>query len=376
VSENLYLGLMSGTSMDGIDAALLRIGKTAQKLEASLHYPLPEDLQGELRAIAVPGENEIERMGVLDRRLADQFAQGALQLLADAGVSAGQVSAIGCHGQTIRHRPEGACPFTLQIGDPNRLAEITGITTVADFRRRDMAAAGQGAPLAPIYHNALFRSRDETRVVLNVGGIANITILPADPDAPVTGFDTGPGNTLIDAWARKQLGQPFDHSGNWAAGGKINALWLHRLRADPFFGKPPPKSTGPEYFNLQWVDSVCTGLPPLEKKDMQATLTALTAETVCQAVKEHAPQCGRLIVCGGGVHNREMMRQLEEGLEGISVEDTNAYGIDPDYVEAAAFAWLAKQALENNPVSLPSVTGAARPVILGGIYPASISIEY
>jgi anhydro-N-acetylmuramic acid kinase len=369
VSENLYLGLMSGTSMDGIDVALLRLDETTQKLEASLHYSLPEELQDELRAIAVPGENEIERLGVLDRRLADQFAQAALQLLQEAGVSPTQVTAIGCHGQTIRHRPEGACPFTLQIGDPNRIAEITGVTTVADFRRRDMAAAGQGAPLAPIFHNALFRSPDETRVVLNIGGIANITILPADPAGAVTGFDTGPGNTLIDAWARKQLGQPFDHSGNWAAGGKVNALWLHRLRADPFFGKGAPKSTGPEYFNLQWVNSVCTGLPPLEKKNMQATLTALTAETVCQAIQEQAPQCGRLIVCGGGVHNDELMRQLKAGLAEISVEDTNAHGLDPDYIEAAAFAWLAKQALASNPVSLPSVTGASHPVILGGIYP-------
>jgi anhydro-N-acetylmuramic acid kinase len=369
VSEALYIGLMSGTSMDGIDAALLRLSGTTQTLEGSLNYSLPENLQDELRAIAVPGGNEIERMGVLDRRLADQFAQAALQLLTNAGVDPVEVSAIGCHGQTIRHRPEGANPFTLQIGDPNRIAEITGITTVADFRRRDMAAGGQGAPLAPIFHHALFRSRDEERVVLNIGGIANITVLPAAPDGTVIGFDTGPGNTLIDAWARRELGQPFDHCGNWAAGGKTNGLWLQRLCADPFFRKPAPKSTGPEYFNLQWVDSVCTGLPPLEKKDMQATLTALTAETVCQAVKAYAPRCRRLIVCGGGVHNNELMRQLQTLLAEISVEDTSAHGLDPDYIEAAAFAWLAKQALENNPVSLPSVTGAARPVILGGIYP-------
>jgi anhydro-N-acetylmuramic acid kinase len=369
VSEDLYLGLMSGTSMDGIDAALLRLGDRAPVLVASLNHPLPEELQRDLRAIALPGNNEIERMGVLDRQLADQFAQAALQLLRDAEADTNEVAAIGCHGQTIRHRPEGAHPFSLQIGDPNRIAELTGVTTVADFRRRDMAAGGQGAPLAPIFHNALFRSAEEDRVVLNIGGIANITVLPANADDAVTGFDTGPGNTLIDAWARKELGQPFDHYGNWAADGKINALWLQRLRADPFFGSPPPKSTGPEYFNLQWVASACTGLPPLEKKDMQATLTALTAESICQAVTEHAPQCARLIVCGGGVHNKELLRQLTIGLTGIEIEDSSAHGVDPDYIEAAAFAWLAKQALENNPVSLPTVTGAARAVILGGIYP-------
>jgi anhydro-N-acetylmuramic acid kinase len=369
VSENLYLGLMSGTSMDGIDAALIRLGEREQKLVAGLHYPLPEDLQRELRAIALPGENEIDRLGVLDRQLADHFAQAALRLLADAAVVVDAVAAIGCHGQTVRHRPDGPYPFTLQIGDPNRIAELTGITTVADFRRRDMAAEGQGAPLAPIFHNALFRSRDEERVVLNIGGIANITVLPADSNAAVTGFDTGPGNTLMDAWARKHLGQPFDHAGNWAATGKVNSLWLQRLKADPFFRHAPPKSTGPEYFNLSWVNSACTGLPPLEKQDMQATLTALTAETVRQAVTEYAPQCDRLIVCGGGVHNRELMRQLQQGLTGIQVENTSDHGFDPDYIEAAAFAWLGKQALEANPVSLPSVTGATHPVILGGIYP-------
>jgi anhydro-N-acetylmuramic acid kinase len=375
VGENLYLGLMSGTSMDGIDAALMRLEGTTKELLASHNHPLPVDLQRELRAIAFPGDNEIERLGALDALLADQFAAAATQLLGQAGISADRVAAIGCHGQTIRHRPDEPLPFTLQIGDPNRIAEAAGITTVADFRRRDMAAGGQGAPLVPAFHEALFRTPDESRVVLNIGGIANITILPADPGMAVTGFDTGPGNTLMDAWARKHLGQSFDRSGNWAAAGKINPVWLHRLRADPFFAKPPPKSTGPEYFNLQWVDSLCAHLPPPPEKDLQATLTALTAETVCQAVAEQAPQCGRLIVCGGGVHNNELMRQLEKGLPGIVVESAAAYDIDPDYVEAAAFAWLAKQALERQPGNLPAVTGATRPVILGGIYPAPMNTE-
>ncbi len=375
MSENLYLGLISGTSVDGIDAVLMHLGEEKRELLAARHHPLPDDLQRELRLIAAPGDNEIERLGVLDALLAEHFAQAALQLLENAQVAAHRVRAIGSHGQTIRHRPDGVRPFTLQIGDPNRIAEITGITTVADFRRRDMAAGGQGAPLVPAFHEALFRSPEETRVILNIGGIANITNLPSDPDGNVSGFDTGPGNTLLDAWTREYLKQPFDRSGAWAASGRVHDTWLQRLCEDAYFRKTPPKSTGPEYFNLQWVRSTCSDLPPLDPQDLQATLTALTSATVCRAITDHAPQCRRVIVCGGGVHNSELMGQLQKGLKGIAVEDTSVHGIDPDYVEAAAFAWLAQQTLERRPIHLPPITGAAHPVILGGIYPSSTNIE-
>ncbi len=369
MSENLYLGLISGTSMDGIDAALMHLGDGKRELLAARHHPLPDDLQQELRLIAAPGDNEIERLGGLDTLLADHFAEAALQLLREAQVGAHRVSAIGSHGQTIRHRPDVARPFTLQIGDPNRIAEITGITTVADFRRRDMAAGGQGAPLVPAFHEALFRSPEESRVILNIGGIANITILPSNPDGHVSGFDTGPGNTLLDAWAREHLNQPYDRSGAWAAGGRIDDTWLQRLGDDAYFHKTPPKSTGPEYFNLQWVRSACSDLSLPDPQDLQATLTALTSTTICRAITDHAPQCLRVIACGGGVHNSELMERLQEDLKGVTVEDTSAHGIDPDYVEAAAFAWLAQQTLERRPIHLPPITGASHPVILGGIYP-------
>lgn len=369
MNDSLYIGMMSGTSMDGIDAVLLRFSESGQMLVASHRLPWPEELQRELRAIAVPGDNEIDRLGVLDLQVGERFATAARELLRQAGVAADAVSAIGCHGQTIRHRPDGPNPFTLQIGDPNRIAEMTGITTVADFRRRDMAAGGQGAPLVPAYHAALFRTPGECRVLLNLGGIANLTILPATPEEPVRGFDSGPGNTLLDTWARRHLDRPFDQDGEWAAGGSVQEAALEQLLDDPYFQLPPPKSTGPERFHLAWAAERWNGIEAAPPADVQATLTALTVESVCRQLESAAPECVRVIACGGGVYNRELMRGLERRLYGIPLETTEAYGIAPQLVEAAAFAWLARQTLERHPGNLPSVTGATHPVILGAVYP-------
>ena len=371
MNASYYIGMMSGTSMDGIDAVLMRFSESGQTLVAEHRLPWPDAVQRELRAIAVPGDNEIDRLGALDLQVGELFATAAQELLRQAGVNADAVAAIGCHGQTIRHRPNGPRPFTLQIGDPNRIAEMTGITTVADFRRRDMAAGGQGAPLVPAYHAALFRDPNENRGVLNLGGIANLSILPAAPEEPVRGFDTGPGNTLLDAWAHRKLQQPCDRDGKLAAAGSVQEAALEQLLADPFFQLLPPKSTGPEQFHLAWVESRWNGMEAVSPADVQATLTALTVESVCRQLETVAPECARLIVCGGGVFNRELLGRLEQRLNGIPLETTEPYGIAPQLVEAAAFAWLAYRTLRHRPGNLPTVTGARHPAVLGGIYPGT-----
>jgi anhydro-N-acetylmuramic acid kinase len=367
----LYIGLISGTSMDGIDAVLMRLSDEGQEILASHDHPWPEELRQELRAIAKPGDNEIERMGVLDIQVANQFAKAAWELLKQARIQPNQVAAIGSHGQTIRHHPGGPAPFTLQIGDPNRIAEATGITVVADFRRRDMAAGGEGAPLAPAYHAALLRKEGESRVVLNLGGIANITTLPADPDAAAVGFDTGPSNTLLDAWSREHLNRPYDALGAWAKSGQVNEALLAAMLDDPYFYKPAPKSTGPEHFHLGWLRQLLAQHPVAQLEDVQATLTALSVESIARAIEANAPDCQRLIACGGGVHNSNLMQKLEQRLPAMTIDSSAVHGIDPDHVEAAAFAWLAKQTLEGRPGNLPTVTGASHPVVLGGIYPAN-----
>jgi anhydro-N-acetylmuramic acid kinase len=359
---------MSGTSIDSIDAILVSLSATEQAVLAYHEQPWPPELQQELQAITTPGNNEIDRMGALDRQVADLFADTAVELLQKIAIQPEQVKAIGCHGQTVRHRPEGDLPFTLQIGDPNRIAETTGITTVADFRRRDMAVGGQGAPLVPAYHEWLFRKSGECRVILNIGGIANITILPADPNSPVSGFDSGPGNILLDRWAQINLEQPFDRYGEWAASGEVNSEVLQQLLSDPYFSRPHPKSTGREYFNHQWLESRLDA--KIQPEDLQATLTALTAVSIHRAIELAAADVERVIVCGGGIFNLELLCQLQELLGQVPVESTAVYGIEPNRVEAGAFAWLAKQTMEHRSGNLPTVTGASRAVILGGIYPA------
>lgn len=366
-ASDLYIGLMSGTSMDGIDAALVDFGHASPKLVGHCYLPWPPELRDALKLLAQPGENEIERLGIADIAVANRFADAVSCLLQQTGTP--QVRAIGSHGQTIRHRPDAKHPFTLQIGDPNQLAERTGFTVVADFRRRDMAAGGEGAPLAPAFHAAYLRSTGEFRVVLNLGGIANITLLPPDQEAKVVGFDTGPANTLMDAWIHEVHQRPFDAHGAWAAEGQVMDTLLERLLADNYFQRPPPKSTGPELFNLDWLKQHLPTGDNYRPEDIQASLCALSSHSIIQAIQRYAPDCERVICCGGGTKNLTLMKQLQQGL-GVPVETSAEHGIDPEQIEAMAFAWLARQTLQGQPGNLPEVTGAHHPVVLGGIYPA------
>ncbi len=358
-----YIGLISGTSMDAVEGVLADFATNPPTVAAVCSQPLPAELKQQLKQIN-PGTALGEVMA-LDSRVADIFAAAADALLQSAGISAGDVTAIGSHGQTVWHSPTSEPAWTLQIGDPNRIALQTGIPTVADFRRMDMAAGGEGAPLVPVFHAAMLRG-DRNRVVLNLGGIANITILPADRTQPVSGFDTGPANILLDAWAWRYLQTPCDRDGAFAAGGRVIPELLRTLLADPYFRQSPPKSTGPEYFNLDWFGS------QLEESyapaDVQATLVRLTADSVAEAVHRHAAGSREVIACGGGVSNPALMTALSDSLSPLVLTTTADYGLPPDKVEALCFAWLARERLAGRPVDLPAVTGASRPVILGGLY--------
>ncbi len=370
-----YIGLMSGTSLDAIDAALVSFPDDQPVLHHAINYPLCESLRENIQALCAPGDDEIDRMGQLDIILGDAFAAAVKQLLTDAGVNATQIHAIGSHGQTIRHRPKlekGKC-FTLQIGDPNTIAELTGITTVADFRRRDMAAGGQGAPLAPAFHAAFFSTDTHTRAILNIGGMANITLLPMDTKIPVSGFDTGPGNILLDSWIQQQQQQPFDHDGRWAASGTVNLHLLDTLLEDNFFQLPPPKSTGREYFNTSWLqqhlDRFSHTLAPI---DVQATLSELTATSIADAIKKHATENKELVICGGGARNADLVQRIAKKLASTTIKTSDDYGLPAEWVEAVAFAWLARERLAQRPGNLPGVTGAYRPVVLGGVYTCGV----
>ncbi|MET0066580.1 MAG: anhydro-N-acetylmuramic acid kinase [Candidatus Thiodiazotropha sp.] len=369
-NRQLYVGLISGTSLDGVDAVLVSFDDDTPNLIASHYEKYPADLKQSIRTLCLPGDNEIDRMGSLDRSVAEVFARATRQVLDSGGVAPADVTAIGSHGQTIRHRPDLTPAFTLQIGDPNTLSELTGLTTVADFRRRDMAAGGQGAPLVPAYHKALFQQQGIARIVLNLGGIANITCLPPAPEHPVTGYDTGPANTLMDGWAERHIGTCFDDQGGWARSGTIHARLLERLLDEEYFRLPAPKSTGTETFNLRWLEDKLKGLDA-SPADIQATLAELTVESVSRAVEQEGYQSAQLLVCGGGAHNDYLLERLGKRLPASQVTSTQSFGVDPDWVEAITFAWLAKRTLSSLSGNLPSVTGAARELILGGIFPAS-----
>lgn len=367
-----YIGLMSGTSVDGIDAALVAITEDEHtSLIAAHRHALPTKVREKIQSLVVPGDNELERAGELDVALGELCAEAVKTLLAKAGLSARKIHAIGSHGQTLRHHPAANHPFSLQIGDPAVITERTGITTVADFRPRDLAAGGQGAPLAPAFHRAAFHAAGKDRVIVNIGGIANLSRLPATAAVNVYGFDTGPGNTLLDGWVNRHLDRRYDRAGAWAASGKVVNELLAKLLADPYFERPPPKSTGREYFNLAWLDRVLhkhgVSLPP---DDVQATLTRLTADSIVQAIHTHIPAADEIYICGGGVHNALLMTQLRAQLDPVPVFTTEVLGIPPDWVEAAAFAWLAYRTLHGKAGNLPSATGAKREVILGGIWQA------
>ncbi|KQY49400.1 anhydro-N-acetylmuramic acid kinase [Lysobacter sp. Root494] len=376
-APQLFIGLISGTSADGIDAALVRFtgdGDTTQcELVHGHTYPWPEDLRVRLISLGQGAPvDSLDEMGTLDVRIGEHFATAALQLASDAGVAARDVHAIGSHGQTVRHRPAGAAfdghhPFTMQLGDAHVIAERSGITTVADFRRRDVAAGGLGAPLLPALHNALLHSPQEDRAVLNLGGIANFTLLPAHGD--VRGFDTGPANALMDAWCARHTGQAFDAGGAFAAQGACDAALLQRLLDEAWFALPPPKSTGREVFHLDWVEARLHGNEAAA--DVQATLLELTAASVADALLAHQPGTRRVLVCGGGVHNARLLERIAARLPDAAVESTARHGVDPDFVEAMGFAWLARQALLGKPGNLPSVTGARGPRVLGVVHPAN-----
>ena len=363
-----YIGLISGTSMDGIDAALVEFGDRSLRTIAANSHSYPQELRaGLIAASRNPQSCTVDVLGDLDHWTGKCFCDAALGLLSESSIDASQVRAIGSHGQTIRHRPDVDRPFTVQIGNPNIIAKGTGILCVADFRSADIALGGQGAPLVPPFHEWLFRSDTVDRCVVNIGGIANVTLLPRG-DGAIGGFDTGPGNTLLDAWILRQQGAAYDEAGQWAASGTCDDSQLGRMLADPYFALPPPKSTGFEYFNEAWLSSF--DIDDHDSADVQATLCELTAKTIAAAIDTYMADTGEVLICGGGVHNADLMRRLSANLAGTKPDSTADHGLDPDWVEASAFAWLAMRTLDNLPGNAPSVTGASRPAILGAIYPA------
>jgi len=361
-----YIGLISGTSMDGIDAVAVAFEHATPNVLATHQADYPAELEKRLlTAKANPAGFTVDEYGELDTWVGECFRDAALELLTLAGLSAADVAAIGSHGQTVRHRPDAEHRFTLQIGDPSVIATGTGIDTVADFRRADLALGGEAAPLVPPFHRWCFGDAALHRAVLNIGGIANLTLLPAG-DGAVTGFDTGPGNSLLDLWTERYLDARFDADGAWAASGKVDETMLSAMLGHPWFQLAPPKSTGFETFNADWIG----GFDPDSSKpeDVQATLTALTAKSIAEALQRYAPQTTEIFVCGGGAHNAELMRQLSDRLGKRTLGTTADLGLDPDWVEATAFAWLAKRRLDMQPGSLASVTGAERDAVLGGVY--------
>jgi anhydro-N-acetylmuramic acid kinase len=361
---------MSGTSMDGIDAALLDFSQNPIQLLQHHSHPIPPGLRSKILQLALntPSIN-LDMLGETDAELGGLFADAANAVLAKSGYSARHICAIGSHGQTIRHQPGGQHPFTLQIGDPNHIAYKTGITTVADFRRKDMAAGGQGAPLVPAFHNTLFRKKGEHRIILNIGGIANITVLPGDAQ-PCSGFDTGPGNMLMDAWIQLHQQKHFDKNGNWAASSKASQHLVDQLMNDEYIHQLPPKSTGREHYHLDWLNEQLSQISSINAACVQASLCEFTARSIESAIKKFVPDTQRIIVCGGGIHNLQLMKNLNDLLQPVIIESSELHGLHPDWVEATAFAWLAKQTMENKPGNLTAVTGATREVVLGGIYPA------
>lgn len=363
-----FIGLMSGTSLDGIDAALAAFEADRFMLVASHYQAYEPDLKELLQTICYSENVNPRTLGELDARLGLKFGECANRLLAQSGITAGQVTAIGSHGQTVYHHPFGPYAFSLQIGDPNRIAAVTGITTVADFRRRDIAEGGQGAPLAPGFHRAAFQQPDENRVIVNIGGIANLTVLPKLTGGRLFGFDSGPGNTLMDGWIRRHLQRPMDAGGAWARSGRVLPELLEKMQADPYFRLAPPKSTGQEYFSVAWLERMLGG-GEYAPVDVQATLIRLTADTIASSLRQHAPEAEKVLVCGGGAHNGYLLELLAAQCP-CAVSSTEAAGVHPDWVEALAFAWLARQALHNQPGNLPEVTGAAKAAPLGGIYRA------
>ncbi len=369
-----YIGLMSGTSVDAADAALVEFATDSPPRILDTHAQAPDDgLRDDLLHLSqqVAGVS-LSKLGELDQRVGEWFADAALAVMAKAGVAAGDIAAIGSHGQTVRHEPAARLPFSLQLGAPSRIAARTGCCVVADFRNSDMAVGGQGAPLVPAFHRSLFASADTPRVIVNIGGIANLTILPAgadSDDARITGLDTGPGNALMDTWIQSHLGRHMDADGRWATSGKVHPGLLGLMMQDPYLSKAPPKSTGREYFNMDWLGAQIESLgAPPTPADVQATLCEFTAQTISVAIASYGPGGETILLCGGGVRNPYLQERLRALLTPRPVEATDAYGVDADWVEAVAFAWLAMRTINHLPGNVPTVTGAKRAVPLGGLY--------
>jgi anhydro-N-acetylmuramic acid kinase len=365
-----FIGLMSGTSMDGVDGVLADFSGGGVHVLAHASAPMPEPLRAELMALNGTGPDELHRAWLAGNALMRVYADVVRQLLGESGLGADRISAIGAHGQTVRHRPQqfDGTGYTIQLAQPALLAELAGIRVVADFRSRDVAAGGQGAPLAPFFHQALFARAGETVGVLNIGGISNLTLLRAD--GSLAGFDCGPGNALMDAWCLQHTGRPYDDGGRWAAGGRVLPELLSSLLAEPYFQQPPPKSTGRDLFNRPWLDRHLARLGQAAPQDVQATLAELTARACAGDVERHAPGLQRLLVCGGGALNGHLMGRLQALLPAARVGSTAEAGLPPQQVEGAAFAWLAMKAVRGEKLALESTTGARGARVLGGIYPA------
>lgn len=362
--SNLYIGTLSGTSMDSIDTALVEIHKNKLKLINTIELPIDDALRQEILAVCTPGMNGIHRMATLDVKFGKRFAESVLALLEKTNLQAKDIAAIGSHGQNIRHMPNNEPPYTLQIGDPNIIAAETGITTVGDFRRRDLALGGQGAPLTPAFHQFLFQHITGTQWVVNIGGICNITLLKTD--TPILGFDTGPGNTLLDRWCFTHTGKSFDAYGNMARKGIVHAELLSRMMSDSYFEQAPPKSTGIEYFNLAWLKQHLSHIDEtLPVHDVQATLVELTAATIAASLNTETAE--HIWVCGGGAKNSFLMERLQAHCN-TKILSTDAMGVSSNWLEACAFAWFAYQTVHRKTTNLPSVTGASRASVLGAIY--------
>ena len=367
-----FVGLISGTSVDGIDACVARFDASGKLVDmpAFATYPYSQVLQERLLALGQGSSKpSLQEVAQLDHQVGAAFADAAVAIVKQAGLNASDITAVGSHGQTLFHGPDDATRNSLQIGDANLVAARLGVPTVADFRRADMAVGGHGAPLAPALHAALWRA-DQDRAIVNLGGIANVTLLPGDSTRAVLAFDTGPANALLDAWADRHLGQAYDAGGQWAATGTAIDGLLARLMAEPYFSQRPPKSTGRETFNLAWLERHLAEFSSLAAEDIQATLVALTTYSVADAIKANLPECGEVFVCGGGAFNPVLMAALARELSGATCGTTENLGMAPDAVEAVAFAWLAMQRMRRQPGNLPSVTGAQRAVMLGAVYEA------
>ncbi|MDR7342334.1 anhydro-N-acetylmuramic acid kinase [Pantoea alhagi] len=363
-----YIGVMSGTSLDGVDVVLAAIDERMVAQQASYYHPVPQAIRQQLLAINQGQNLTLSQLGQLDTRLGRLFAEAVLTLMRQQHLSADDITAIGCHGQTVWHEPYGDAPSTLQIGDNNQIAAMTGITVVGDFRRRDMALGGQGAPLVPAFHQALLMHPQERRMVLNIGGIANLSVLI--PGRAPGGYDTGPGNMLMDTWIWRHRSLPYDKDGAWAESGTVIVPLLQQMLSDAWFALPAPKSTGREYFNASWIEKQLRHFPGVAAQDVQATLLELTAVTISEQVQLNGG-CDRLLVCGGGCRNPLLMARLAALLAGTEVSTTDKVGINGDDMEGLAFAWLAYRTLSGLPGNLPSVTGARQASVLGAIYPAN-----